>query len=95
VVPQEVVRDRPRLLLAQAIAAFNAGHLEVAEPLLDAAERALTTPSESYEPSIGRQTSMLANLPVAIALLRASLVGLRGDAERTTELVRAQPGWKT
>jgi LuxR family maltose regulon positive regulatory protein len=88
VVPQEVVRDRPRLILAQAIAAFNAGRLEAAEPLLDDAERALTTPSEPYEPSIGRQASMLANLPVAIALLRAALVGLRGDAERTTELVR-------
>jgi LuxR family maltose regulon positive regulatory protein len=32
-VPQEVVRERPRLILAQAIAAFNAGHLEAAEPL--------------------------------------------------------------
>jgi len=87
-VPQEVVRARPRLLLAQAIAAFNAGHLETAEPLLDDAERALTSPSEPYEPSIDRQASMLANLPVAIALLRATLTGLRGDAERTTELVR-------
>jgi LuxR family maltose regulon positive regulatory protein len=88
-VPQEIVRVRPRLLLIQAIAAFNTGRLEVAEALLDEAERALTIPSEPYAPSIGRQASALANLPTAIALQRASLVGLRGEAERMTALVRA------
>src|SRR6266511_1146464 len=87
--PHEVVRARPRLALAQAIAAFNAGRLEVAEPFLADAERALATaPNEPYEPSIGKAMSMLANVPASIALLRASLATLRGDAERTTELVR-------
>jgi LuxR family maltose regulon positive regulatory protein len=87
--PQEVVRSRPRLALAQALAAFNAGRLQVAEPFLEAAEQALATgPSELYEPSIGRDMSMLANVPASIALLRAALVALRGDAQRTTELVR-------
>jgi LuxR family maltose regulon positive regulatory protein len=87
--PQEVVRSRPRLALAQAIAAFNAGRLQVAEPFLDAAERALAAaPSEPYEPSIGKEMSMLANVPATIALVRAALVALRGDAQRTTELVR-------
>jgi LuxR family maltose regulon positive regulatory protein len=87
--PQEVVRSRPRLALAQAIAAFNAGRLQAAEPLLEDAEQALATaPSEPYEPSIGKDMSMLANVPAAIALLRAALAALRGDAERTTELVR-------
>ncbi|MEJ2557004.1 MAG: LuxR C-terminal-related transcriptional regulator [Anaerolineae bacterium] len=87
--PQEVVRSRPRLALAQAIAAFNAGRLQVAEPFLDAAERALdAAPSEHYEPSIGKEMSMLANVPATIALVRAALVALRGDAQRTTELVR-------
>jgi LuxR family maltose regulon positive regulatory protein len=87
-VPQEVVRARPRLIVAQAIAALNAGRLDSVEPLLEDAERALTTASEPYQPSIGRQASMLANIPAAIALLRAALAGLRGDAERMTELVR-------
>jgi LuxR family maltose regulon positive regulatory protein len=87
--PQEVVRSRPRLALAQALAAFNAGRLQVAEPFLEAAEQALATgPSELYEPSIGRDMSMMANVPASIALLRAALVALRGDAQHTTELVR-------
>jgi LuxR family maltose regulon positive regulatory protein len=87
--PHEAVRSRPRLVLAQAIAAFNAGHLQVAEPLLEEAEQALaTSPDEPYEPSIGKELSMLVNVPASIALLRASLVALRGDADRTTELVR-------
>src|SRR6266540_8929 len=87
--PQEVVRSRPRLALAQAIAAFNAGRLHAAEPLLEQAEQALATaPREPYEPSIGKQMSMLANVPASIALLRAAVAALRGDAECTTELVR-------
>jgi LuxR family maltose regulon positive regulatory protein len=86
--PHETVRSRPRLALAQAIAAFNAGHLQIAAPLLEEAEQALaTSPGEPYEPSIGKELSMLANVPASIALLRASLVALRGDAERTIELV--------
>jgi LuxR family maltose regulon positive regulatory protein len=87
--PQEVVRSRPRLALAQVIAAFNAGRLQAAEPFLEDAEQALATaPSEPYEPSIGKEMSMLANVPASIALLRAGLAAVRGDAERTTELVR-------
>ncbi len=87
--PQDVVRSRPRLALAQVIAAFNAGRLQAAEPLLKYAEQALASALiEPYEPSVGKEMSMLVNVPVSIALLRASLATLRGDAERTTELVR-------
>ena len=39
VLPAEVVRSRPRLLLAQAIMAATGGRLEVVEPLLDAVEQ--------------------------------------------------------
>ena len=86
--PQGVVRSRPRLALAEAITALNSGRIQIVEPLLDDAERALAiAPNESYEPSIGTQLSMLANVPASIALLRASLAGLRGDAERTLEFV--------
>ncbi len=86
--PREVVRSRPRLALAQAIAAFNAGRLQVAEPFLDDAEQALAAaPSEPYRPSINKDMSMLVNVPASVALLRAALAALRGDAERTTGLV--------
>ena len=86
--PKEVVRARPRLALAQAIAAFNAGRLREAELLLDDAELAFATfPNDPYEPSVGKEMSMLANVPASIALLRASLAMLRGEAGRTTELV--------
>jgi LuxR family maltose regulon positive regulatory protein len=38
VLPAEVVRSRPRLLLAQAHMAADSGHPEVVEPLLDAVD---------------------------------------------------------
>lgn len=86
--PQEAARSRPRLALAQAVAAFNAGRLLVAESLLESAERALANASdEPYEPSIGKELSMLSNVPASIALMRAGLAALRGDAMRTIELV--------
>jgi LuxR family maltose regulon positive regulatory protein len=88
-IPEQVVRSRPRLSLAQAIAAFNAGRLEEVEPLLADAERALDmTPINPYEPSVGEEASALVNVPAAIALLRASWAGYRGDAERMSELAR-------
>jgi LuxR family maltose regulon positive regulatory protein len=86
--PAEVVRSRPRLSLAQALAAFNAGRLEAVEPLLKDAERALAERPEEARDGLGAQSadeSALANLPAAIALLRAGLAWSRGDAERTVE----------
>ena len=38
--PDDLVRSRPRLLLAQALMAAASGRVEAVEPLLDAAERA-------------------------------------------------------
>jgi len=38
--PAELVRIRPRLLLAQSLLAFHSGRIETVEPLLDAAEQA-------------------------------------------------------
>jgi LuxR family transcriptional regulator, maltose regulon positive regulatory protein len=86
--PAEVVRARPRLSLAQALAAFNAGRLEAVEPLLQDAERAL---AERPEEALGgpgapsADESALANLPAAIAALRAGLAWSRGDAKGTVE----------
>jgi LuxR family transcriptional regulator, maltose regulon positive regulatory protein len=56
----------------------------VIEAPLEAAERALADArDEPYEPSVGRAASTMANLPAAIALERAGLAHLRGDAAQT------------
>jgi LuxR family maltose regulon positive regulatory protein len=82
--PVQLLRSRPRLLLVQTWIAQWAGEVEAAEPLLDAAEYAFANaPDEAFEPSVGRAASLLANVPAAIALARAYLAHLRGDAEGT------------
>ncbi len=88
--PHRMVRSKPRLALVQAIAAFNAGNLRAAEPFLDEAEQAPTEAlNEPYEPTISRELSMLTNIPASIALLRAALASLQGDAEATARLARS------
>jgi ATP/maltotriose-dependent transcriptional regulator MalT len=81
--PAELVRSRPRLRHAQAVWALLGGRMEEAESLLADAEQALAaSEDEPYEPSVGRAASVVANLPAAIALVRAELARRRGDAER-------------
>src|SRR5712671_1379966 len=80
--PAELVTSRPRLLLAQALLILASGRMETAGGLLDAASSAVTDADEEhFEPSVGRDASLLANVPAAIALGRAALAQLRGDAE--------------
>ena len=87
--PAELVGSRPRLSLAQARLALIRGDLEAIEGPLEAAERgAAGAAKEPYEPSVGRDASMMANLPAAIALQRAGLAHLRGDAEETMASAR-------
>ena len=82
--PAELARSRPRLLLAQAWMALVGGDLEAAGAPLDAAERAFAgAANEPFEPSVGRAASLLANVPAAIAIARAYLAVLHGDAEGT------------
>ena len=82
--PGDLVRTRPRLLLAQALLAFYSGRTETEEPLLDAAEQAYASPAgEPFEPTVGRAGSMLVNVPALIAIRRGFLAQLRGDAEDT------------
>jgi LuxR family maltose regulon positive regulatory protein len=84
--PAELVRSRPRLLLAQAVPAATGGRLEVAEQLVDAAERAYAEAGEEpFEPTIGPAGSLLVNVPATIALVRGYLAQLRGDARGTAE----------
>ena len=84
--PADLVRSRPRLLLAQAVPAATGGRLEAAEQLVDAAELAYAgTGEEPFEPTIGRAGSLLVNVPAMIALSRGYLAQLRGDAKGTAE----------
>jgi LuxR family transcriptional regulator, maltose regulon positive regulatory protein len=90
--PAELVRSRPRLCLARALAAVIGVRLEAAASLLADAERALADrgdqPEEPFEPSVGRAVSLLANVPAGITLARALLARWQGNAEQTTELSR-------
>ena len=81
--PAELVQARPRLLVAQAWMALAGGEADSAERLLEAAERApaAAAADEPFEPSVGKPASLLVSVPVRIALLRAYLAELRGDAE--------------
>jgi LuxR family transcriptional regulator, maltose regulon positive regulatory protein len=82
--PAELVDSRPRLLLARALAALVAGRADEVAERLEAAERALAGPAgaEPFEPSVGRAGSLLANVRATVALERAYLAELHGDAER-------------
>ena len=82
--PDDLVRSRPRLLLAQAQLAATSGRVEAAEQLLDAAERASASAAdEPFEPTADRAGSLLANIAAGIALQRSYLAALRGNAEGT------------
>ena len=84
VLPAEVIRSRPRLLLAQAHMAATSGHLEVVEPLLDAVEYAPPGwADEPFEPTAGVAASFLVNVPALITLIRSYLAQLHGDAGAT------------
>jgi LuxR family maltose regulon positive regulatory protein len=83
-VPAQLAGSRPRLCLVRAILALASSDAEGAGPPLDAAERAFTDATdEPFEPSAGKAASLLVNVPAAIALGRASLAQLRGDADGT------------
>ena len=82
--PTELASSRPRLCLAQTFVAVANSDLAAAESPLDAAERAFShAADEPFEPSVGKAASLLVNVPAAIALERAALAHLRGDAEGT------------
>ena len=82
--PDEVVRSRPRLLLAQAIMAMTIGHFEVVEPLLDAVARAPHDwADEPLEPVGGAAASNLINVPALTTLVRSFAAQYYGDAEAT------------
>ncbi len=82
--PDDLIRSRPRLLLAQAQLAATSSRVDEVAPLLDAAERvSASAADEPFEPTIGRARSLLVNIPAHLALHRSYLAQIRGDADAT------------
>src|SRR6516164_3404584 len=84
VLPAELTRSRPRLGLAQLWMAVLSGHMETAGIALEATESASADAAqEPFEPSVGDAASLLANIPASVAIGKAWLAYLRGDADGT------------
>src|SRR5262249_36670550 len=84
--PARCSRAGRGLCLARGASAVTSGRLEAVEPLLADAERAFAAGGdEPHEPSVSRALSVLANVPAAIAFLRAELARQRGDAARAVD----------
>lgn len=76
-----------RLLLARARVAIYAGRVAEAERLLDAADNSNGAAADaSFEPTVGRAASPLANLGLMAALLRAFVAHMRGHSEEAETL---------
>jgi LuxR family transcriptional regulator, maltose regulon positive regulatory protein len=87
--PDQMVRSRPALCLAEGLMELHLGHLTVVERLLEHAERAVDTQAERLGLEVPTDGGMVAEVPAAIALLRAELASARGDPERTGEFARS------
>src|SRR5215210_6720196 len=88
--PEELVRSRPRLSVAYAIAALFGGRLDDVEPLLRDAERSLGGSSETSSVKLMDDESVgwLADVPSCMAIIRGDLARMRGDVPRAIELSR-------
>ena len=88
--PEELVRSRPRLSVAYAIAALFGGRLDAVEPLLRDAERSLGGLPEisSVSPIDRESVGRLADVPTCIAIIRGDLARMRGDVPHAIELSR-------
>ena len=91
--PDDLVRSRPRLLLAQSVMAAMRGDVETMEPLIAAAEEATVGAlDEPFTPTASRAGSLLVNVPALIALNRSYAAQLRGDAEGTAVYTSPRAG---
>jgi LuxR family maltose regulon positive regulatory protein len=89
VLPADVVRSRPALSFAQGELQFHLGYLGSAEHFLAQAERAFDHGQGLQELAVPTHAGMVAEMPAAIALLRAELAGARGDPEAMAECARS------
>jgi LuxR family transcriptional regulator, maltose regulon positive regulatory protein len=98
--PDDAVRSRPALCLAQALLHYHSGHFESTEHLLEHAQRGFDHGQQPQQVVVPTQGGMVAAIPAAIALLRAELAVDRGDADATAafasaalaELAEQEPG---
>jgi LuxR family transcriptional regulator, maltose regulon positive regulatory protein len=94
--PAGLVQDRPRLCVAQAYQAVMASRADALEHWLDAADRALSAASagEPAQADAGPSREDWTagwqgeDVPGIVAVLRADLARLRGNADRATQLAR-------
>jgi LuxR family maltose regulon positive regulatory protein len=87
--PDEVVRSRPRLCLAQAMLEWHRCRLDEVERRLQQVEEALKERPDLRELEVPTEGGMVADPRAAIALLRAQVAGVRGDGERESQFARA------
>ena len=92
--PDDLVRSRPRLLLAQSQMAGMRGDIDTMQPLIEAAERAFARDGdEPFAPTAGRAGSLLVNVPAVIALQRSYMAQLRGTPTAPPHIPRVH--WRT
>jgi ATP/maltotriose-dependent transcriptional regulator MalT len=88
--PDDTVRSRPGLCLAKTMTEHDRDHLESAERLLEHTERVFDQygqePGEFQVPTHG---GMVAEVPAAIALIRAELAYDRADPDGVAAFARA------
>ncbi len=75
--PDDAVRSRPALCLAEGLRQLFLGRLDLVERLLEQAERAVDHGQGPAEFGVLTEVGMVAEVPAAIALLRAELAGTR------------------
>jgi LuxR family maltose regulon positive regulatory protein len=88
VLPIDVVRSRPALSFAQGEMQFHLGHLDRTEHLLKQAEHAINHEQQQRGFAVPTHAGMVAEMPAAIALLRAELAGARGDPDEMAAYAR-------
>jgi LuxR family transcriptional regulator, maltose regulon positive regulatory protein len=86
--PVEVVKTRPALSFAQAEMQFHLGRLDRAEHFLSRAARALDDGRTLAQLTVPTHAGPVAELPAAIALLRAEIAGARANPDGMAEFAR-------
>jgi LuxR family maltose regulon positive regulatory protein len=88
--PAEAVQSRPGLCLAKAMTELDLDHVRSVERLLQHAERAFHQHGQGQQAfEVPTHGGMVAEVPAAIALVRAELAFDRGDADGTAAFARS------